>query len=917
MKKTKSAVSLFLVLAMVASMCAFSFSVSAESSGIKVLESDYKIADKLSELDIIDVVEDEALADYVKRADMIPVLMKYLRLEGTEMSGNGSPFLDVDYNDESVGSYRALYWAGYISGDENKMYRPNDLLTYSEAVTFIINAMGYRPFAQRNGGYPAGYLYTANKYGLLEGVRGSGNNPIPFCDLYRIIEASVLADAVTYRYGVDEDSTSFSLNPDLSILEELYGYVFINGVVTGNENTRLFESSSSKIDRYQVEINNTTVYDTPGKEYGDYLGKRVYAYAKKADFGRYNIIYIEPVESVNKEFKISADDILKDKTTQTRIYYEDENYKEKHINVSNSGLAVVYNGKSITSSGYGQLKSVMPDTGYILGIDNTGDDVIDVLFIYELENIVVGAIDTINKKIYDKHITSKNIVLDSDKDEIRIYDASGASMKFEDIIVGDVLSVMESSNTSGYKLKIVYNERKTVEGTITEIIGNKYKIGDELYEKADNLITYNNAPYNTKLLSMGLSATFFLDHEGKIAYYESSKTTTLTYGFVGGVQEYPGLEQRLAVKIYNQSGNWVEADLTQRVRIDEVNYDLSKTSDYNTAKGIVERARGEVVLYNFNGVAVNKIDTRYGAGDLTVISEGAELYARSGIATSKTNITEGKFITPASTVVFKVPDISNPATILDDLEAFKVQKGLGSTINLYQSAAPTQTYMEQIGGYVAYNLGTTGAVNASTCVLFTGCAALYEPPQVGSAARTGISVFVKANPAVNKEGETRQKIYVLEDGKEQAYMSQEDLNASIGSLSLTAGDVIQYALDIDGNMSAIRVIYSTSNPERADAYVNTDEGGLKYDHNDGSLGMGKIVAVDSATKTLVINAKELSRYHDVGEIFINVSGAKISLYDKTAKELTNVTIDSLLKDDILIIRSINYATAPSQIIAIR
>ena len=909
MKNFKKAVSMFLAVVMLLAICVCA---TAETSEIKVLDSDYAIADKLSALEIIDVVDDENLATYVKREDMIPLLMKYLRMEGTEMSGNGSPFLDVSYADENVGAYRVLYWAGYIAGDDSKCFRPDDLLTYNEAVTFIINAMGYRPFAVRNGGYPAGYLYTANKYGMLKGLRGSGNSPIPYCDLYRIIEASILADSVLYRYTADEDDTQFELNPNMSILEELYGYEFVNGVVTGNENTRLLANDSSRIDRYQIEIEGN-VYDTPGKEFADLLGKRVYAYLKKTDFETYDVIYLEPVQNMNKEYKLSAEDILKDKTTSSRIYYEDEDFKEKHINLDGISLSVIYNGKS--RSGYGQLKNIMPDSGYVLGIDNTGDEVIDVLFIYEFENIVVGAIDVVNMKIYDKFITTTSVPLDKDVDEIRIYNENGESMEFEDIAKGDVLSVMKSANATDYKLIIVYDEHKVVEGKVTEIVGGKYKIGDEYYETAENFDTYVS---NSKIDAIvpGLNATFFLDREGKIAYYEEAVSTDLTYGFLAGIEPGTGLDKSITVMVYNEKGVWLEANLTDKVIIDEHPYDITKTANLSTitSKLIV----GDIMLYKLSGNKISKIDTRNPGGDLTIVAEHDALFKRGSIAYERGNVSSGaddSFVMASDMLVFNTPDASQ---LMTDTEAYEVKRGIGSKA-LYTTNASTDDN-EKIDGFVAYKIGPSKDVDTATCILFKGVASLQDAPFI-SETDTALSIYSETTQVVDKEGETKKKIYVLNGGEKQGYIVDETkCDYTLAELNLGAGDIIQYALNnVKGTIENISIVYRTStNTSLVTPVITTiPSGTFSLSSPYGALCGATFVSADIDAQAVRIYGTASSEVSGTGNLLFNASGAQVTLYNKATKEEKAITIGDMIYGDTLIVRCSDYVTNLTEVLVIR
>ena len=65
--------------------------------------------------------------------------------------------------------------------------------------------------------------------------------------------------------------------------------------------------------------------------------------------------------------------------------------------------------------------------------------------IYEFKNIVVGTIDLYNYKFYDKY-TNEATIIDPDKDDVRIYNAGGKSMRVGDILADDILTIMETDN---------------------------------------------------------------------------------------------------------------------------------------------------------------------------------------------------------------------------------------------------------------------------------------------------------------------------------------------------------------------------------------------------------------------------------------------------------------------------------------
>ncbi len=59
---------------------------------------------------------------------------------------------------------------GIIEGDENGNFNPEADITNEEIIKMLTNSMGYAPMAEQTGGYPAGYLRTAQKLGLTEGL---------------------------------------------------------------------------------------------------------------------------------------------------------------------------------------------------------------------------------------------------------------------------------------------------------------------------------------------------------------------------------------------------------------------------------------------------------------------------------------------------------------------------------------------------------------------------------------------------------------------------------------------------------------------------------------------------------------------------------------------------------------------------
>lgn len=83
---------------------------------------------------------------------------------------------------------------GIVYGYDNGKFGPTDPLTYEQAVTMIIRALGGEELAQGAGGYPDGFLALAKTHGFLTGVvlekgeqisRGEIANILYNCDSFR------------------------------------------------------------------------------------------------------------------------------------------------------------------------------------------------------------------------------------------------------------------------------------------------------------------------------------------------------------------------------------------------------------------------------------------------------------------------------------------------------------------------------------------------------------------------------------------------------------------------------------------------------------------------------------------------------------------------------------------------------------
>lgn len=127
----------------------------------------------------------------VTRAEMATIICNML--EETENLTVSDTFSDVP----------ATHWAnkyiaraselGFISGYGGGKFGPDDTVTYEQAVTMVVGAMNMGELAVAAGGYPDGYVATADEQGFLQGVQAAIGE-----ELDRAVVARILYNALNF-----------------------------------------------------------------------------------------------------------------------------------------------------------------------------------------------------------------------------------------------------------------------------------------------------------------------------------------------------------------------------------------------------------------------------------------------------------------------------------------------------------------------------------------------------------------------------------------------------------------------------------------------------------------------------------------------------------------------------------------------
>ena len=891
----KKITSLFIILALMVSMLALCIPAAAESA-LKVTDEDISRSTKLETLGVI--TNEFELSGYATRGEMAEIIKDFVSVP----ESNTKSFKDVLPEHPYYGAIGALYNLGVITGDEKGNFNPDDYVTYDEALVYIINAIGHKPFATREGGYPTGYHRVAIKHDMLSDISmQKGTDKATVADIYKMLEKALTAATVETSYYGD-DSITYNLSTTETFLSTTYKIRKFRGIVTGTEATGL-TTAVTNVKAEQIEIDGK-IYDISGYGDSNLLGRSVefYLNTEESDV----ILYIEETPKYNETVKIDAEDILTAKTTATRIYYTDDADKEYHIDFK-STIDVIYNEQCYSS--YGVLSSILPANGYVEALDNNRDGSFDVLFIYDYVSIVIGTVDSYNETVTDKLTgTEYNLSEDNGQNVAIRFINQTRKINFESIKVGDVLSIAESKVAP--KVINVYVSRELITGKIEGYESNRgYLIDGNWYELVAN---YASTP-----LTMGVSGDFYLDMNNEIVNYEQGAADADAKLAVMAGLDYKlsVIENKITVKLFTEDEEFIEADLKENVKINGARRDLTKDADVTTVLGSIGTLSNGDYIVNSAYVVVYKLDDEGkisyldlggigGPGTLnTIVSAGTSMLVRPNYIIVYDG-TRSRYNTGGK--IFYAPADGN----LSEVKEYGIYKDF-KTNHYYQTAPTIYTALDS---YAVYSFNE-GVIPTADVMLFRNVGA-----QGVVAGNSNVAVITDTATAIDSEEQSTVKVYFGQQSftvkSELTFAKNGTTNrVAVASISsqLTPGTAVQYAVDNKGEIASIKVIadYNETTDVLTPAFKDAStfiQDSYDGDQDEKNIIVGTVVENDSKTNQLIFTTNGTDRY------LLYTSGTNVSIYRSARKIVTESTLSDLVPGDKFVCRTELYYVPKDMIV---
>lgn len=739
--------------------------------------------------------------DGLKRSEFAKIAVHALGLEeSAEAAQNRQIFNDVATDYWANGYINVAHEQGIVIGDPNGDFRPEDEILYQEAATVLVRMAGYEPAADAKGGYPQGYLSVANQYGFTKNATGSATS---------VIKRGVVANMTnnTLTIGIMEQTgfgsnTNFEIT-DKTILKQHLDTEKLSGQVTANYFTSL--KNSAGLEKGNIEIDNV-IYKTTDNNAQNLLGQNVDYYLQTKNNESIVILALSQ-KGKNEVMLIAGDDI--ESVSDNKINYwknKDTDSTTKNVRYEADAL-MIHNGisKDFDSSlikGNGELR------GEIALLDNDSNGIYDIIFVNEYKNLVVESTSKLSYTISDKY-GNKSLQLDPENSSLKfvLQNEGGAEVEFDDLKEWQVISYL-GSNEDGVVIATV--TEKVVEGTISEVRDDEFKIGDKFYKVADNY---------TDSINLDDTGLFYLDIMGRIAAVDAEASLSGNYSYLINATASTDMNDYIKLKLFTKDGTIKIFETTEKVK-------FNGTTKITSAEALkkLQNSDGEIVkqMVTFETNADGKITRINTAKDITsdTIKVDKENFVKNYESDKAVyNKTSGKL------GLVKVTD----STII-----FDIPKGADEE----DYAIKDKSMLDHDGEYDVEVFDVTEDLSAKVILVknSTGIANVESP----------VAVINKITTTTNSKGEKVEKVYVAYNGEMTSFETSEaGVLVNEEGKQLSNGDIIQFRTNSSGAIDKITVLFEVKN--KGTEFTKTD--------GDMSIYYGRVEKKFSDSINLSVNGK--------------------------------------------------------------
>jgi len=531
---------LALVLALVLALGTFSFAAAAPAD---VEGTDYE--DAVVRLGALDIIEGFPDGTYrpdqpVTRAQFAKIIVSALGVgEAANYATGTTKFSDVPVGHWAAGYINVAVDVGVIAGYPDGTFKPENPVTFAEAIKMIVAALGYTPKADALGGYPGGYLAVAAEKDITKGVSVVSALTANRGDIALMVDNALdvpLMVQKTYgqypEYQEDEDKT---------LLTAKLGVDEVKGVVTG------VPLSDSKLKDDEIKINGKEYTAIVDMDLNYFFGLEVKAWADdddvffiEIDTDEDDILHDTVVASNRNEIKLYVEDDEFDWARNADVYINFEDADPEDLSDGMYGRAVFDDDGEVRFASFFRFGTVL--AGVVAEMD---DDV------YELVT-ADGGEEEIDLEDYD--------------DGVFVFGPQFQALDVEDIDVDSAVFAWEDDDEL---YVIVVNG--TEEGTLDRVRDDSFRLDGTVYDVArdgcafsdDGKDSFSGFTTVDDLDNLGgEEVTLVFDLNGEVLFvYGDAEATS---GWMYGIVTYGSLGRHGEAAVFTQNGKEVDYDFERR-----------------------------------------------------------------------------------------------------------------------------------------------------------------------------------------------------------------------------------------------------------------------------------------------------------------------------------------------------------------
>ena len=557
---------------------------------------------------------------------------------------------------------------GIIAGRGNNTFGPSDNVTGSEAAKMLLVALGYNTAYEGIGGatWEVTTNSLANMAGLYEGLETiNPSEPLTRDNAAQMIYNVLNANVVSYNWTFNTNGNTVAVQDksDETLLENAFGVVIVEGVVTANKFASLGTNSSMDEGETRIVVTN---HDDGQTNYTN--GAQTFQVSTGEDvLGRSVALYVQPsttaANSASRATVLGNVVVSSDNTVVTDLSSDSvaDVAEDNDLSLTDAVYCYNYNAAgeddaNVIEVGQGVEKTL---------IDNDDDGVAEYVFVNRFDLGKVTRYSTDGDGAIVVRTTTSS-------DEYEAADVVG----FDDVARNDyVLTAV-----MGGKLYVEIPE--TVTGTLelyrtdSEDKVTRLTVDGTEYHVSNKANVYSDLAFDMADVdnSLDAEATFYLDRNGYIVGMGDVEETAYSYAFVLG----------------GAAGNSIDADRVKVALPDGTidTYDLDESGDYVDYSNDMF---GNVYRYSINSDG----EIRLSAADPINVELAAGEFenGRAGVTV------DGKpYYTTANTLFFYADELGDTPDVYTGYNSAPSTEVSGETMTVWTNDSGRVVAVTVIGG---------------------------------------------------------------------------------------------------------------------------------------------------------------------------------------------------------------------------